>query len=83
LWVVCLVLQVISIYMGITVNLVDAWMPYKAAIMALNNTLDPANVKRLVCALLSVDLHLAVMVLWVVREEQMSPLNLRKNEVND
>jgi len=35
--------------MGITVNLVDAWTPYKAATTALNNTLDTANVKRLVC----------------------------------
>jgi len=34
--------------MGIKVNLLDAWMPYKAAITALNNTLEPANVKRLV-----------------------------------
>jgi len=34
--------------MGITVNLVEAWAPYKAAITAINNTLDPANIKRLV-----------------------------------
>lgn len=38
--------QVISIYMGITVNLADAWEPYKAAKTALNNTLDLANVKE-------------------------------------
>jgi len=37
--------------MGITVNLVEAWAPYKAAITAINNTLDPANIKRLVRAL--------------------------------
>ncbi|KAL1469448.1 hypothetical protein MTO96_025056 [Rhipicephalus appendiculatus] len=36
---------VISIYMGMTVNLVDAWEPYKAARQALLNTLDTANVK--------------------------------------
>jgi len=36
---------VISIYMGIIVNLVDAWSPYKAASSALNNTVDAANVK--------------------------------------
>ena len=30
--------------MGITVNLVDAWEPYKAAKMALNNTLEEGNV---------------------------------------
>jgi len=35
--------------MGITVNLVEAWAPYKAAITAINNTLDAANIKRLVC----------------------------------
>uniref|UniRef100_A0A8C5DMK5 WASH complex subunit 5 n=1 Tax=Gouania willdenowi TaxID=441366 RepID=A0A8C5DMK5_GOUWI len=37
---------VISIYMGITVNLVDAWEPYKAAKTALNYTLDSANIKE-------------------------------------
>ncbi|XP_024427821.2 WASH complex subunit 5 [Desmodus rotundus] len=37
---------VISIYMGITVNLADAWEPYKAAKTALNNTLDLANVRE-------------------------------------
>lgn len=39
-------LQVISIYMGITVNLVEAWEPYKAAKTALNYTLDSANIKE-------------------------------------
>jgi hypothetical protein len=34
--------------MGITVNLLDVWMPYKAAMTALNNTLDTNNVKKLV-----------------------------------
>ena len=38
--------KVISIYMGITVNLLDAWGPYKAAATALNNTLDIPNVKE-------------------------------------
>uniref|UniRef100_A0A5F8HFV4 WASH complex subunit 5 n=1 Tax=Monodelphis domestica TaxID=13616 RepID=A0A5F8HFV4_MONDO len=37
---------VISIYMGITVNLADAWEPYKAAKTALNNTLDLSNIKE-------------------------------------
>lgn len=40
--------QVISVYMGNVVNLVEAWDPYKAAKTALNNTLDPTNVKTLV-----------------------------------
>uniref|UniRef100_A0A8B9L1E7 WASH complex subunit 5 n=1 Tax=Astyanax mexicanus TaxID=7994 RepID=A0A8B9L1E7_ASTMX len=40
---------VISIYMGITVNLVEAWEPYKAAKIALNYTLDPANIKEQAC----------------------------------
>lgn len=39
-------IQVISIYMGITVNLVEAWEPYKAAKTALNYTLDSANIKE-------------------------------------
>ncbi|ESP05218.1 hypothetical protein LOTGIDRAFT_180993 [Lottia gigantea] len=37
---------VISIYMGVIVNLMDAWLPYKAAITALNNTLDTNNVRE-------------------------------------
>ncbi|XP_076661736.1 WASH complex subunit strump [Halictus rubicundus] len=36
---------VISIYMGIVINLCDWWSPYKAARTALNNTLDSSNVK--------------------------------------
>lgn len=36
---------VISVYMGMTVNLVDAWEPYKAARQALLNTLDSGNVR--------------------------------------
>ena len=39
-------LQVTSVYMGTTVNLLDAWMPYRAALTALNNTLDPGNIKE-------------------------------------
>ncbi len=31
-------------YMGITVNLLDAWEPYKAARTALANTLQPTNI---------------------------------------
>ena len=30
--------------MGITVNLIDSWEPYKAARTALANTLDSSNV---------------------------------------
>ncbi|XP_048385617.1 WASH complex subunit 5 [Stegostoma tigrinum] len=37
---------VISIYMGITVNLIEAWEPYKAAKTALNYTLEQLNVKE-------------------------------------
>ena len=33
-------------YMGITVNLLEAWEPYKAAKTALSNTLDPSNVHQ-------------------------------------
>ncbi|KAB1258224.1 WASH complex subunit 5 [Camelus dromedarius] len=43
---ISLFLRVISIYMGITVNLADAWEPYKAAKTALNNTLDLSNVRE-------------------------------------
>ncbi|GCC29700.1 hypothetical protein chiPu_0008142 [Chiloscyllium punctatum] len=37
---------VISIYMGITVNLIEAWEPYKAAKTALNYTLEQLNIKE-------------------------------------
>ncbi|KAB0792555.1 hypothetical protein PPYR_14514 [Photinus pyralis] len=36
---------VISLYMGFTINLVDSWEFFKAAKMALNNTLESVNVK--------------------------------------
>lgn len=36
---------IISVYMGITVNLIDAWEPYKAAKIALQNTIDQKNIK--------------------------------------
>ncbi|XP_026671210.1 WASH complex subunit 5 isoform X2 [Ceratina calcarata] len=36
---------VISIYMGIVINLCDWWSPYKAARIALNNSLESSNVK--------------------------------------
>lgn len=37
---------VISVYMGMTVNLLDAWSPYKAASTALNNTLEAGNIRE-------------------------------------
>jgi WASH complex subunit strumpellin len=36
---------VLSVYMGITIDLCDAWEPYKAGRTALNNTLEAENVK--------------------------------------
>lgn len=38
---------VISLYMGIVVNLIEAWEPYKAAKAALNNSLATDNCKQL------------------------------------
>lgn len=38
---------VISYYMGLTVNLIEAWEPYKAAKQALNNTLEVRPAKSL------------------------------------
>lgn len=35
---------IVSIYIGITINLVDAWEPYKAAKNALINTIESSNV---------------------------------------
>ncbi|XP_076032316.1 WASH complex subunit strump [Oratosquilla oratoria] len=37
---------VISIYMGMTTNLIDAWEPFKAAKQALNNTLETQNIRE-------------------------------------
>eukprot|EP00035_Acanthoeca_spectabilis_P022186 m.442450 g.442450 ORF g.442450 m.442450 type:complete len:1163 (-) comp18809_c0_seq1:1689-5177(-) len=37
---------IISIYMGLTVDLVDAWEPYQAARTALANTIDHSNVQK-------------------------------------
>ena len=48
---------VINLYMGMTVNLIDAWEPYKAAKAALNNTLDLQAVKSRVCVYASVMLQ--------------------------
>lgn len=36
----------ISIYMGITVNLVDSWAPFKAAKSALSNTISATKIKE-------------------------------------
>lgn len=37
---------VISLYMGYTVNLAEVWEPFKAAKLALNNTLELVNIKE-------------------------------------
>lgn len=37
---------VISLYMGYTVNLAEVWEPFKAAKLALNNTLESVNLKE-------------------------------------
>lgn len=39
---------VIAYYMGVVVDLTEAWEPYKAAKAALNNTIQLSNVKELV-----------------------------------
>lgn len=36
----------LSLYMGITTNLIDSWAPFKAARAALGQTIAPANVKE-------------------------------------
>uniref|UniRef100_A0A182JXG8 WASH complex subunit 5 n=1 Tax=Anopheles christyi TaxID=43041 RepID=A0A182JXG8_9DIPT len=38
---------IVSLYMGITVNLINAWESFKAAKTALTNTLDNANLKEI------------------------------------
>ena len=37
--------------MGITVNLLDSWEPYRAARTALANTLQPGNIQAQVCSI--------------------------------
>lgn len=44
---------VVSVYMGITINLVDAWEPYKAAKTALANTIEMSNVRTFISRFLS------------------------------
>lgn len=36
---------IVSIYMGITINLIDAWEPYKAARNALLNVIETSNIQ--------------------------------------
>lgn len=38
---------IISIYMGVTVNLIDAWEPYKAGRNALSNVIETANIREI------------------------------------
>lgn len=38
---------IISIYMGITVNLLSSWEPYKAAKAALSNTIESSNISEI------------------------------------
>lgn len=38
---------IVSVYMGITVNLIDAWDPFKAAKTALHNTIEAENIKEI------------------------------------
>ncbi|XP_017043328.1 WASH complex subunit homolog 5 [Drosophila ficusphila] len=38
---------IVSLYMGITVNLVDAWLDFKAARSAIENVISPAGIKTL------------------------------------
>ncbi|RWS21321.1 WASH complex subunit strumpellin-like protein, partial [Leptotrombidium deliense] len=38
---------VINVYMGIVVNLIEVWEPYKAAKQALNNTLEILSIKSM------------------------------------
>lgn len=37
---------IVNVYMGITVNLIDLWEPYKAAKAALNNTVDAMVIRE-------------------------------------
>jgi len=37
--------QVTSVYMGQTINLIEIWEPYRAARLALSNTIQTSNIK--------------------------------------
>lgn len=47
---------IISIYMGITVSLIDEWEPYKAAKSALVDVIDPGHIKE-ICTQKQVDVE--------------------------
>ncbi|KAL1129465.1 hypothetical protein AAG570_013991 [Ranatra chinensis] len=36
---------IVNVYMGITINLIDMWEPFRAARIALANTLEPSNIR--------------------------------------
>ncbi|KRT79258.1 hypothetical protein AMK59_7788 [Oryctes borbonicus] len=50
---------VIPVYMGFTMNIIETWESFKAAKIALNNTLETPNVKSLAAfySIKAVDLH--------------------------
>ena len=49
--------------MGITVNLLDSWEPYRAARTALGNTLQPGNIQAQVCSTYIIYVYTIVMSL--------------------
>ncbi|XP_008550175.1 WASH complex subunit 5 [Microplitis demolitor] len=67
---------VISIYMGIVLNLCDWWLPYKAARTALNNTLENGNIKTI-----SQNYGLKIKKLIVEIEKLQLVVTLDENEI--
>lgn len=43
---IILFFQIVNIYMGITINLIEVWEPFKAARMALANTIETTNIQE-------------------------------------
>ena len=58
-------------YMGITVNLCEAWEPYKAAKTALNNTLDPDNIQSQVTTLLYMVCFIRNFIIQLVNQSRI------------
>lgn len=70
---------VISIYMGITVDLCEAWDPYKAAKNALNNTVQQDNVQELASTHIAKAIKVDEQILKYLKQGILTPMYVLDN----